>query len=75
MQRKKIVCRDKSQHAVAQKFQPLIALLALGAVFIGIGAVIQRLGKQGTIAKTVTQFRFQFFHVLPLPSHARFPLV
>ena len=35
-----IIRRNKTQHRIAQEFQPLVAADALRAVLIGVGAVI-----------------------------------
>ena len=67
MPRKKILRRDEAEHAVAQKLQPLVAHALRAAVLVGIGAVAQSLGEQGSAAEAVAQLTFQFLQGVSPP--------
>jgi hypothetical protein len=60
--RVKIRRRHHAQHGVAQKFQPLVAGIALGPVFVGVGAVGQGVDKKALIPEAVAQLFFKLFH-------------
>ena len=58
-----IVRRDHPQHRVPQKLQTLVALAALAAVFVGVGAVGQGVVQQRRVPKGIAQGLFQGLHV------------
>ena len=59
---KQILRRDKAEHAVAQKFQALVAEKVRPAVLVGIRAVAQRLFEQRRIFEMILQLFFQGLH-------------
>ena len=54
-----------SQHGVAQKLQPLVALAAGGAALVGKGAVRQRGLEKRPVAEMVAELFLKGFHQLP----------
>ena len=57
-----IVCRDRAEDRIAKELQALIALAALSAVFVGIGAVGQGCQQQMFIRKNVSDFLLKLLH-------------
>ena len=64
---KQILRRHKAEHAVTQEFQALVAEKVCAAVLVGIGAVAQSLGEQGSAAEAVAQLTFQFLQGVSPP--------
>ena len=54
--------RDHAEHGVAQKLKPLVAGIAARAVFIGIGAVHERIFQQRPVAECIAQTSLQRLH-------------
>ena len=54
--------RDHTKHGIAQKLEPLVAGIAPRAVFIGIGAVHERIFQQPPVAERVAQAGLQRLH-------------
>ena len=56
--------RDHAEHGIAQKLEPLVAGIAPRAVFIGIGAVHERILQQRPVTEHVAQAGLQRLHQL-----------
>ena len=64
-----VLRHQHSQHAVSQKFQPLVAEQAVVPALVGVGGVGQRVLQQRDIVKLVADDRFQILkHRLHFPS-------
>ena len=61
----KIICRNKAENRIAQKFQTLIAAQGILEALIGIGRMGKRHGQQFPIAVSIAQRRFKLFQHYP----------